>query len=34
MQMWAGQSYPLCDDKACADIIAEVIGDAKSILTG
>jgi len=32
MQMWAGQAYPMCDDKSAADIIEEIVGEAKAVL--
>lgn len=32
MQMWAGQAYPMCDDKSAADIIQEMVGEAQQVL--
>ena len=33
MQLWAGQAYPMCDDKAAADIVEEMVQEAKAVLT-
>ena len=32
MQMWAGQAYPMCDDKSAADIIDEMMEEATAVL--
>ena len=32
MQMWAGQAYPMCDDKSAADIIEEMVTEARTVL--
>ena len=32
MQMWAGQLYPLCDEKMVNEIVQEMIDEAKAVL--
>ena len=32
MQLWAGQSYPLCDEQSAAEIIGDITAEAKGIL--
>ena len=32
MQMWAGQAYPMCDDKPAADIVHEMVEEATTVL--
>lgn len=32
MQMWAGQAYPMCDDKSASDIVDEMVEEAKAVL--
>ena len=31
-QLWAGQSYPWCDELSAADMVAEMLEDVRAIL--